>query len=375
MAKSDIKDMGSAVLLIPQRLSHLAYYCHSETIGNSINGRKLQTLFHAYAMGAFLKLHAKKKETVNFLIHNKTCGAASLVLALLFSSSLAQAVPTNAKALEPAVAKLGAISISSAEVQQLLRAMPESERSKVKSNSEGMQNWLRQRLSSEALLHEAQQKKWAERPEVKARIDAAIKDVTARIVSSSYLESVARLPAGFPSDADVSAAYERVKAQLNIAATYQVAQIFLPVAPDANAAAVAAVRTKAAELATQARGGDFATLAKAHSQDAYSAAQGGEVGNLPLLQLLPETREVVAQMQLNQVSEPVRSTSGFHVLKLLGSQPERPATLQEVKPTLQAALREQRQQELVNEYLSKLAPSSEVSIDNAALNTVLKKIN
>lgn len=332
-------------------------------------------VFHAYALDTLLKLHAKKKETVNFLIHKKRCGATSLVLALLFSSGLAQAVPSSDKALEPAVANLGAISISSAEVQQLLRAMPESERSKIKSNPEGVQNWLRQRLASEALLHEAQQKKWAERPEVKARIDAAIKDVTARVVSISYLESVARLPAGFPSDADVSAAYERAKAQLNIAATYRVAQIFLLIAPDANAAAVAAVRTKATELATQARGGDFATLAKAHSQDAHSAAQGGEVGNLPLLQLLPETREVVAQMQLNQVSEPVRSTAGFHILKLLDSQPARPATLQEVKPTLQAALREQRQQELINEYLSKLAPSSEVSIDNAALNAVLKKIN
>lgn len=80
-------------------------------------------------------------------------------------------------------------------------------------------------------------------------------------------------------------------------------------------------------------------------------------------------------MQLNQVSEPVRSTSGFHVLKLLGSQPARPATLQEVKPTLQAALREQRQQELINEYLSKLAPSSNVSIDNAALNAAVQRVN
>ncbi|NIF85958.1 hypothetical protein F3J24_20985 [Comamonas sp. Tr-654] len=55
----------------------------------------------------------------------------------------------------PAVAKLGAITISSNEVQQLLRAMPESERTKVKSNPEDLKNWLRQRLASEALLREA----------------------------------------------------------------------------------------------------------------------------------------------------------------------------------------------------------------------------
>lgn len=101
----------------------------------------------------------------------------------------------------------------------------------------------------------------------------------------------------------------------------------------------------------------------------------GEVGNLPLAQLLPETREVVSSMQLNQVSDPVRSASGFHMLKLLASQPARPATLEEVKPALQAALRDQRQQELINEYLSKFAPSSEVSIDNAALDAALPKVD
>jgi peptidylprolyl isomerase len=210
---------------------------------------------------------------------------------------------------------------------------------------------------------------------VQARIDAAVKDVTARVVTSSYLESIVQLPAGFPSDAEVSAAYERAKPQLNMAATYRVAQIFLPVTPDADAAAIAAVRTRAAELAAQARTGDFAALAKAHSQDAASAAEGGEVGNLPLAQLLPETREMVATMQPNQISDPVRSTAGFHVLKLLGSQPARPATLEEAKPMLQAALREQRQQELINAHLSKLAPSSSVSIDKAALDAVLQKVN
>lgn len=375
MAKPDIKDMESAVLPIPQRLSHLAFYCHSETIRNPMSGTKLQTIFMHMPLMRSLSFMQKKKETVNFLTRSRMPSAMSLALVVLLNSSWAQAAISSVEAAEPAVAKLGSISISSAEVQQLLRAMPEGERTKVKSNPEGVQNWLRQRLASEALLREAQQKKWAERPEVKARIDAAIKDVTARIVSTSYLESLVRLPAGFPSDAEVRVAYERNKSQLNVAPTYRIAQIFLPVAPDADAATIAAVRSKAAELTKQARTGDFAALAKEHSLDAPSASKGGEVGNLPLAQLLPETREIVSSMQLNQVSEPVRSVSGFHVLKLLASQPARPATLEEVKPTLQAALREQRQQELVNEYLSKLAPSSEVSIDNAALDTALQKVN
>lgn len=312
---------------------------------------------------------------MKFPPHNKVPNAVGLALAMLLSSTLTQAAASTAKPQEPVVARLGNIRISSAEIQQLLRAMPESERVKVQANREGLENWLRQRLAGEALLREAQQKKWAERPEVKARIDAATKDVTARVISTSYLASVAKLPANYPSDAEVKTAYERAKPQLNVAATYRVAQIFLPVAPAADAATIAAVRAKATDLSVQARAGDFASLAKTHSQDAASAAQGGEVGNLPLTQLLPETREVITAMQPDQVSEPVQSTSGFHILKLLAKQPARPASFEEVKPTLQVALREQRQQELINEHLSKLVPASEVSIDNAALNAVLQTTN
>jgi peptidylprolyl isomerase len=82
-----------------------------------------------------------------------------LALAVLMGSgTVVQAAAPAAKSSEPAVATLGAIHISSAEVQQLLRAMPESERAKVKSNREGLENWLRQRLAGEAVLREAQQR-------------------------------------------------------------------------------------------------------------------------------------------------------------------------------------------------------------------------
>lgn len=316
-----------------------------------------------------------KRKSMKVLSHNRMRSALSLALAALMGSAAVQAASPSAQASAGAVAKLGAISIAPAEVERLLQSMPEAERTQVNGNRVGLENWLHQRLASEALLREAQQKKWADRPEVKARIDAAIKDITARIVSSSYLESVTQLPAGFPSDADVSTAYERAKPNLNMAATYRVAQIYLPTAPGADAAAIAAVRADAVKLAGQARQGDFAALAKARSQDARSAAQGGEVGNLPLEQMLPEIRSTVAALQPNQVSEPVQSTSGFHVIKLLASQPAWVATLDEVKPRLQAALREQKQQELVNAYLAKLAPATSVSIDSAALDAVLKKVN
>jgi peptidylprolyl isomerase len=296
-------------------------------------------------------------------------GVAGLLLAALLGMAGAHAM-----AADKAVASLGPVSVPDSDVQKMLDLMPPAERAAAKGNRQGVENWLRQRVTSEAVLREARSKGWADRPEIKARVDAAVKDVTARIITTAYLESVVQVPADYPSDADVAAAYEQAKANFNLPATYRVAQIYLPVAPN-DAADAKKVADKARKLAVQARAGDFAALARAESQDKRSAEQGGEVGTLPLAEMLPEVRDTVAKLKVGQVSEPVQADAGVHIIKLLDQQPARTATLAEMTPRLKLALRQQRQQQMLQEYVSKLAPADRVNIDTAALDAALQKSN
>lgn len=299
--------------------------------------------------------------------------AALLLAASASLGAAAQqiAAPTGA----PVVARLGELTVRQDEVEKLLQALPDAERAAVKDNRASVEGWLRQRLLGEALLKEARDKGFTDKPEVKAKIDAAVRELTARIVTTGYLESVSQVPAGYPSEAELSAAYEQGKAGFNLPATYRVAQIFLAT-PDTATAAVAKVREEAQKLAREARGGgDFAALARAKSQDRSSAERGGEVGNLPLARMLPEVRDAIAKLKTGQVGDPVQSAAGFHVVKLLDSQPARTATLEEMRPQLQAALRQQRQQQLIQAHLTQLAPATQLSIDAAALDAALRKTN
>lgn len=253
----------------------------------------------------------------------------------------------------------------------MLQSLSEGEREAVKGNRAGIENWLQQRLIADALLKEAQDKGWAERPEIKARIDAATREIATRIVTSSYLESVAQVPATYPSELELKAAYEQGKTGFNVPPRYSLAQIFLS-AQKSDAAAVAKAREEAKKLALQARSGNFASLAKSHSQDGQSANRGGEVGFLALSQMLPEVRDAVVKLKPGQVSEPVQSAWGMHVLKVLDTQPARVLTFDEAKPLLHESLRKQRQQQLVQNYLKGLAQSGSLSIDSAALDAALR---
>ncbi|KQX90303.1 peptidylprolyl isomerase [Variovorax sp. Root473] len=293
---------------------------------------------------------------------------------VLLASSAAMAAAQALAAGNAVVARMGEISIGQDEVEKLLRALPDAERAAVKADRASLDGWLRQRLLSEALLRDARSKGWAERAEVKAKVDAAVREVGARIVSASYLESVSQVPPDFPSDAELNAAYEQGKANFNLPAGYRVAQIFLAT-PGRDAAAIAKVREEASRLARQARAGDFAAVARANSQDKATAERGGEVATLPLARMLPELRDTVARLKPGQVSEPMQAEAGFHVVKLIDVQPARTATLDEMRPQLQAALRQQRQQQLVQAYLAQLAPPTQLSIDSAALDAAIQKTN
>ena len=298
-------------------------------------------------------------------------GMAAVMLASVFGMAGAQ---TKATSTDKPLASLGQVSVPQTELESMLQTLSPTERAAVKSDRAGLETWLRQRIISEAVLREARSKGSADRPEIKTRVDAAVKEVTARIIATGFLESMTQVPADYPSDADIKTTYEQNKSAYNLPASYRVAQIYLPT-PANDAAGNKKVAEKAKRLALQARTGDFAALAKTESQDASSAARGGEVGTLALTDMLPEVREAVAKLKSGQVSEPIQAAAGIHIVKLIEAQPARTATLEEMKPRLQAALRQQRQQQLVQAYLSGLAPADRVNIDTAALDATLQKVN
>jgi len=65
-------------------------------------------------------------------------------------------------------------------------------------------------------------------------------------------------------------------------------------------------------------GEDFAALARAHSEDPTSAANGGDLGWVNPGQMVPEFEKAMNALKPNQLSEPVRTPFGLHLIQVLG---------------------------------------------------------
>lgn len=296
--------------------------------------------------------------------------ATPTTLAAAAPSNAAAAPKANSNPASPAIATLGGVRVERDELLRQLQSMPPQVRQQLKDNRAGLDQWLRGRLAEKALIEQARAQGWQDKPEIQRAVQAAQE----RIVVQSYLESVSRAPDGYPAEADLQAAYERAKPQLSVPAQYRVSQIFLP-ASLGDADAVAAARKQAQDLAKRAQTPktDFAALAQSHSRDETTRAQGGDIGFVPLAQLTPEMRPVVQQMKAGDVSAPVQSAAGFHILKLVAVRQATVTPFDEVKEELRAALRNQRQELAARAYLEGLLNAGTVSIDGAALNAAFEQ--
>jgi peptidyl-prolyl cis-trans isomerase C len=69
-------------------------------------------------------------------------------------------------------------------------------------------------------------------------------------------------------------------------------------------------------LAEVKKGTDFAELAKQRSKDPGAAAEGGDLGYFTKEQMVPEFSETAFKMDKGQVSDPVKTQFGWHIIKV-----------------------------------------------------------
>ena len=117
----------------------------------------------------------------------------------------------------------------------------------------------------------------------------------------------------------------------------------------------AAVRAQAEEVLKKAKAGaDFAALAKQYSQDESNAPNGGDLDYFGRGRMVPEFDAVAFAMEPGQISDLVKTTFGFHIIKLVEKKTGSTRSLEEVRPQLQDQLSIERAQTQASTLASSL---------------------
>lgn len=284
------------------------------------------------------------------------CGLAAL---LLLAPALA------AEPGSEVVAKLGDTDVTVGQIQDFVRTLDPATRKQALADPETMIRLVRLELTRMVVLREAKAKNWEQRPDVVAAIQRA-RD---QAVITSYLGTIDAPPADFPTDAEIQSAYNLNRDKFMVPRQYDLQQIYVALPPGADKKAEAAAEKRAADLARKAKAhyADFAALARANSDEKESAQKGGELGWMPENQITPEILRQVSGMSKGDVSDPIRTADGWHIIRLVDTKAAAPRPLADVRDALASALRQQKAEQNQQAYLAQLLQKIPVSVNEIAL--------
>jgi peptidyl-prolyl cis-trans isomerase SurA len=118
-------------------------------------------------------------------------------------------------------------------------------------------------------------------------------------------------------------------------------------------------RRKELEIRQQIEaGGDFSKFAQSYSQDG-SASQGGDLGWISPGETVPEFERAMNNLKDGEVSEPVRTEYGYHLIQVLGRR-EAPGSIQQQMDMARQAIGQRKAEQAYADWLRQLRDSAYV---------------
>jgi len=289
------------------------------------------------------------------------------VIRLLTLATLCAA--TSLYAQDAVIARVGDNEIKIEQIKPFLTGLTGEEKAALESNPALLSQTVRTLILQQILFKEAIASGWDKSPEVIAQLDRLRQGA----VAESYIQSIAKVPEGYPSDAEVQTAYDARKDSLLVPKQLRLAQIYIA-APqgDKDADEKAKARIEAVAKSLKASGSDFAAIARDQSEERESASRGGEVGLIAESSIQPEIRAKVSSLPKGGTTDPIRLGDGWYVVRVLDVKDAHTATLPEIRDRLVAALRADRIRQNREAYLAKLQQQNPVALDELGLTNLLK---
>jgi peptidyl-prolyl cis-trans isomerase D len=131
---------------------------------------------------------------------------------------------------------------------------------------------------------------------------------------------------------------------------------------------VADAQRRAEDLLKQIKGGaKFDDLARKYSEDPGSAKEGGSLGWIGKGRTVPEFEKAAFSLPRGQVSDLVKSSYGFHIIRVDDRQDAHMKTLEEVKDQIEPILKQQKTQEVAQKQAEDLLQQAKTQgLDAAA---------
>lgn len=221
--------------------------------------------------------------------------------------------------MDKILAKVGALTVTEAEVEEFLAGM--GQRGMQYNSAEGRAMILEQLIADKLFLQDARRNLYEAEPEFRAELQKMKDTLLTRYASSKALQGVS------VSDKEIEEYYEANKEQFLAPASVEASHILV----DSEELAL--------EILAKIKSGEisFEDAAREYSS-CPSKENGGSLGEFGQGQMVPEFDKAVFEMTEGTISEPVQTQFGYHLIKLDKKHESEITPLDEIKAELREAL-------------------------------------
>lgn len=274
--------------------------------------------------------------------------AILMMFALLFSCAKKGEQKSGAY-----VAKVGSVTITQDDVSRELKGLPEQIQ-RMFEGPEGAEKFVDELVKKEMLYQEAKKKGFEGNPDYQKKLEDFKKLTLISLLLEKEIEDKAK-----PSDKDVKDYYEKHKADLTANNQIRASHILVKSEDDAKKI-----------LDQLKKGGDFAKIAKEKSIDTGSAKNGGDLGFFSRGQMVPEFEKAAFSLKEGEVSGPVKTQFGYHIIKVTGKKEGKIVEFDKVKDLLTQKVTAEKQKEAFDSYMDGLKKSYTVEKNKEAIASV-----
>jgi len=267
-------------------------------------------------------------------------------LALMFGFLMALGFGGSAMAAVE-LAKIGSKSITDTDLKGLMGGASEGQRQQINSDPDIKTRMLDNLVVEELFVQEAEKTGVSKDKDYQNTLERARRQILAnRFLQKNVQPKI--------TDANVKGFFDKNKARYNQDEVH--AQHVL-----------LKEEAEAKEVYQKAKkGDDFETLAKKYSKDPSAAQNGGDLGFFTRSRMVPQFADKAFAMKKGEISEPVKSPFGWHVIKVIDTRAGKPVKYDEIKDQVRSDF----QNESINELIASLKKSNKVVVHEDKVKSV-----
>lgn len=280
----------------------------------------------------------------------------NIVLALTLTVALSGAAFAANEKKDEILAKVGSETVTQADFDEVMAGAQPSQAAYF-STPEGKRALVEDMADSVLFYLWGKDNKLTETEKYKE----TMAELEKRVLAGMAMEKV--LSGAKVSDEEVKKFYDDHKAAFEVPESVKASHILIQVSKDAGNDLWKKAKKEVAKIRKDILAGkvSFEDAAKRDS-DCPSKSRGGDLGFFTEGQMVPEFEKAAFATKIGDISDPVKTQFGYHIIKVTDHKDASEQPFDEVKDGIRQQLLQQKQRDTLSEYVDKLKKTYKVEI-------------